>query len=383
MSVLEKNVSTVKLIALAAIAAILSSCAPPSGDTPPWHEYGESVAPWGEQTQFAATLVLAEVRVEDTRPSEHEGFHSVDATVLSVPWHARRTWVAGDRVELSPPRVGEALSLVALTADKITGGETLIVGIQTLTELEPGSDGFAPLVFSSESPSDLRSDWMGTRSALVQARALRPGVGDLAIVRELLEDGVRWIEEINLQQPALLDTRTFETADVAPTGLLGQVGVTASERLGEDIASAWIEQPPDSRQLPRMRSQIPGLEQALGMELQETQLIVTDAHKFRWVAIHFDGIGSIGPSLVDPDTGLASLSGLLPADRDGRIVAWADSNPARGKEIVVAQLSPKSVAGATHITVDLAGAELPTTAVASTPEQMHDVIRSAIESQAD
>ncbi|MEM7096139.1 MAG: hypothetical protein AAF567_24250 [Actinomycetota bacterium] len=174
---------------------------------------------WAEQLQLAATTALVEVRVEEVGRSGIGGIDTTAVTVQSVEWLADAQSTLGGYTSAQLMSGPAEIRLDFLSDDNVQPGDVLLVGIHSVTQIEPGSDGFAPLVFVNNGEETLGADWQGTITAVRQAQELRAGVPIIDVLIELLEDGQRWLGD-----------ESVTTSAMAPDGLLSQIGITGSAR---------------------------------------------------------------------------------------------------------------------------------------------------------
>jgi hypothetical protein len=277
---------------------------------------------------FATVTFIAKVSVEESHSeSALPGSSSITATVEDLVWGADGYWDMGSYVAYEGPTSGAEVTLVIDDDWGIEAGQEAMLAVTTIAPPIPSADGYVKLALNADGSA--RPGVQGRIAKGLNAY-LAAGVEIGALSRSetvvrLVEDARDWIDRSNRN-----------SAGQVPGGLLHAIAVR-NEQANEVAQDDWAHQDPEYRQLPQSRDEIPGLENAVGREVVESEFLVVldDVPQEEWptfIGVRFPSVGVLGPFSVESDIAIADLLGVMPTSGAAQILAWYDEEPLPGEE---------------------------------------------------
>jgi len=288
-------------------------------------------------------------------------------------WVAEIKSVAFDR----PPKLNAASPTMRIDDTMPTPGTRRLISIEKFLEITPGGE-YAAMVSRPPAQGGTEPSPWRARVVLDAANGFAPVAG----TRESIAQDIEWITlegespldalvAWSTEYATVLDARATSLDD-PPAGARQQMLRDAELALqSDDIATVFAAATPEVRQLPGEMDAPPEVAakvaSAIGVEAWTPWSII-----FRYdaavvaehpaVGLMIEGIGFIGPTLLDPEDSVVTLNGFGPPHGSTWVIGWTTDRPA---ELAVFVGSPPDVGATwsealdnTQLGIDAAAREL-------------------------
>jgi len=273
-----------------------------------------------------------------------------------VWWAKQSEWNLGVNEPFTAPLIGSRLVLVLDKDWGIGSGDTIDVGVDVLTRLGTGTDGFVKYVVgrgshkidsvggwevtSREKLSPEISKLVDTAITIVRKADKSEGSltsptksSELSALVSLATDADAWVDSSNRSK---MD-------EPLRAGLLKQAALQLDlpviEPRTADAARSFSRDA--YRTLPLVVDELPGILDAWtgqsGLVEARAAIYAGDEDAIAMYAIRFNDVGVLGPFGTDADIGVAMITGVMPTTGRFEILKWpdfrADAGPYNGEVI--------------------------------------------------